>query len=133
MPKPFDQLITFIYSADLGRSHEFYADKLGLTMTLDQGACRIYRVSDSSSIGVCTHHEPQPQGTILTLVTDDVDGWYQELLQAGVTIEQPPQSNEQFHIYHFVAEDPDGHQVEIQRFDRSFEPDLPRDDLGWFA
>jgi len=130
---PIDQFITFVYSSDLERSHAFYADTLGLELERDQGVCRIYRVTSSSAVGVCTHREPQPAGTILTIVTDDVDGWHAQLLQRGASIESPPAHNDRFGIYHFFVRDPDGNLVEIQRFDQSFTPNLPSDEVGWFA
>jgi hypothetical protein len=30
---------------------------------------------------------------------------------------QPPRHNERYEIYNFFAEDPDGNQFEVQRFD----------------
>ena len=133
VPGQINQFITFVYSADLDRSHEFYADGLGLRMTMDQGKCRIYEVTSSSAVGVCTHRQPGPAGTILTFVTDDVDGWHARLTERGVATDGTPRLNEEFGIYHFFASDPDGHTIEVQRFERSFEPNLPEDDVGWFA
>ncbi len=133
VPGPITQFITFIYSSDLERSHRFYAELLGLPMTLDQGACRIYSLTAASAVGVCSHREPEPSGVILTLVTDDVDGWHESLSDKGVVTDGPPRHNDDFGIYHFFATDPDGHKVEVQRFDRSFEPNLPEDEVGWFA
>lgn len=129
---PIDQFITFIYTSDLARSHEFYAGVLGLRMTMDQGACRIYEVTSSSAIGVCSHRVPNPAGTIMTLVTHDVDGWHARLSGLGAPTDGAPRHNEDFGIYHFFVTDPDGHAIEIQRFERT-QPDLPDDEVGWFA
>ena len=41
----FDQQITFLYTRDLAATARFYEDVLGLPLTVDQGDCRIYRVS----------------------------------------------------------------------------------------
>ena len=115
-PPPVDELITFLYSADLERSHRFYGEVLGLDMVLDQGACRIYRVTGTGYVGLCDHRPPNPPGTIVTLVTADVDGWYQRVTAAGVPTDGPPQHNERFAVYQFFATDPDGHTIEFQRF-----------------
>ncbi|MGI9644128.1 MAG: VOC family protein [Ilumatobacteraceae bacterium] len=113
-----DAQITFVHVADLARSAEFYGSTLGLELARDQGACLIYRVTGDAYIGICDHRAPEPAGIILTLVADDVDGWADRLTAAGVEVEGPTAS-ERFAIYHLFARDPDGHLVEIQRFDQS--------------
>ena len=114
-----DQQITFIYVADLARSHEFYNGVLGLEQVLDQGGCLIYRVTPSSFLGTCTIRPEQVgvAGALVTFVTDDVDGWHEWLVEAGATIHFEPRNNERYAIYNFFAEDPDGNRFEVQRFD----------------
>ena len=53
---------------------------------------------------------------ILTLVCEDVDGWYDYLQEKGVAIEKAPSFNEKFNIYHIFFRDPNGYLLEIQRF-----------------
>jgi catechol 2,3-dioxygenase-like lactoylglutathione lyase family enzyme len=117
---PVDSQITFLYVTDIERSAAFYGGALGLPLVLDQGLCRIYRVAAAAYVGVCqrprTDSEPK-YGLILTLVTDDVDGWYAALLAKGVAFEKPPAHNPDYHIYHAFLRDPDGYLIEIQRFD----------------
>ena len=117
-PKPFDQFVTFILVDDLEKSCAFYADALGLKMVLDQGACRIYEVAPNSFLGICSHRKPPEDrsGVILTLVSDDVDGWYEHLLGFDLEFEKTPQLYEKFNIYHLFVRDPDGYLVEIQQF-----------------
>lgn len=113
----FDQHITFLPVTDLERSHAFYHDVLGLKLALDQGSCRIYAISESAFIGVCARDEAQATaGLIVTFVTDEVDAWHERLTDAGLPAE-PPSFNPKYNIYHFFVRDPDGHLVEIQRFD----------------
>ena len=111
----FDAQITFLHVADLARSATFYGDLLGLELVRDQGACLIYRAATDAYIGLCDHHPPEPGGVILTLVTDDVDDWAGRLKSAGHHVDGPA-SNERFALYHCFVHDPDGHLVEIQRF-----------------
>lgn len=115
---PIQQLVTFLYTADLAATGAFYEDLLGLEMVLDQGACRIYRVSTAAFVGFCQHLEKRsdPKGVILTLVSDQVDAWFTNLVAKGLTIEQPPAHNPRFNIYHFFVRDPNGYLIEIQRF-----------------
>jgi catechol 2,3-dioxygenase-like lactoylglutathione lyase family enzyme len=115
---PIDQQITFLYTADLVSTARFYEDVLGLSLALDQGTCRIYHVSGDAYLGVC-HREDAPRpssGVILTLVSQDVDGWYRALCAQGVTVDRAPTLNERYHIYHCFLRDPNGYVIEIQRF-----------------
>lgn len=112
----FDGFVTFIRCVDLDRAQEFYGGLLGLELVLDQGACRIFRVSSSGFLGVCSG-DPAPDGLIVTLVARDVRQRCDELARRGVTFEKPVTYNPDFDITHAFVRDPDGHLVEIQRFE----------------
>lgn len=115
----FDQAVTFVYCDDLERSAAFYGELLGLRQVLDQGACRIFEAAPNAFIGVCRRgkRRPAPDGVILTLVTQDVDGWYQRLLARGVRFDAPPARHPRFNVYHCFLADPEGYLIEIQRFE----------------
>lgn len=113
---PVDAHITFLTVADIDRSHEFYAAGLGLAMVLDQGGCRIYRMTPDAFLGVCERPNPGSSGVVVTIVTGDVDGWYSRFDRAGADIDDVPRDNPEYRIYHFFARDPDGHLLEVQRF-----------------
>ena len=113
-----DGLVTFLPVADIERAGGFYRDVLGLDLVVDQGVCRIYRVSTDGFLGVCEHLEGgRRDGVIVTLVTDDVDGWCAQIEERGGVLESQPEANERFGIYHAFLRDPDGNRLEIQRFD----------------
>lgn len=116
---PFVQQITFLYTRDLTATAHFYEDVLGLPLIRDQGDCRIYRVSRDGLVGFCQRAAApdQPAGIIITLVTDDVDGWYARLHSRGVPFDKPPERNPTYHIYHCFLRDPNGYLLEIQRFE----------------
>ena len=114
---PFEQQVTFIYVEDLERSAAFYGGLLRLPLVLDQGSCRIFGVTDTAFLGVCTCEERHnPEGVILTLVVQDVEGWSDYLLENGAQVERPANYNERFKITQCFVRDPDGYLVEIQRF-----------------
>lgn len=121
----FDQQVTFLYTRDLTATARFYEDGLGLGLVLDQGACRIYRVSGDAFLGFCQADDApeQPAGIIVTLVADDVDSWYARLQEQGVAFEKPPALNPTYNIYHCFLRDPNGYLLEIQRFQ---DPAWPR-------
>ena len=115
----FDQQVTFLYVRDLEKSCAFYGEMLGLPLFLDQGSVRIFRTSRSSFLGVGQSNEERPStpgGIIVTLVTDDVDDWYERLRSKRVVFESPPSQYEAFNIYHCFLSDPDGYEIENQRF-----------------
>ena len=114
--------ITFVYTSNLARSASFYEGVLGLDLAVDQGSCRIYRVVDRQAyLGVC-QREGAPENVsdlIITLVTSDVDGWYERIMASGWRCDHRPRQNDTYKIYHFFTRDPDGYLIEIQRFDRA--------------
>jgi catechol 2,3-dioxygenase-like lactoylglutathione lyase family enzyme len=124
MPEPLTQQIVFLYVRDLQASAAFYAGVLGLALARDQGACHIYRTAPNAYIGLCQRTEvtPQSDSLIVTLVTDDVDGWYARAVAAGAQVESPPVHSDVYHITHCFLRDPDGYRVEIQRFDEPLDP-----------
>lgn len=115
----FEQQVTFLCTADLDRSAAFYGEMLALPLALDQGGCQIFRVSNDSFLGVCQCADGasvKPDSVIVTLVSHDVDGWYQRLTAKGITLDAAPKKNDKFNIYHFFLRDPDGYLLEIQQF-----------------
>lgn len=114
----FDAQITFLPVSDLVASRAFYEGVLGLPVAADQKSCLIFATGMGSFLGVCERDNASPSaGVIVTLVADDVDVWSQKLTEANVHIVSGPDHNEAYGIYHVFFNDPDGHLLEIQRFD----------------
>jgi len=110
--------ISFLFVADLGRSEAFYSGLLGFELVVDQGDCRVYRITDTAFLGLCQRPDQvSPDGHIVTLLTNDVDGVHSRLVDAEVAVEQTPSHSDHYAIYQAFYRDPDGHLVEIQRFD----------------
>lgn len=119
MSRPgIDQQITFLYTRDLVATAQFYEQVLGLEVALDQGDCRIYRIKPDAYLGFCQRlNAPEsPTGVIITLVTAQVDEWYQHLSRQGIAFEKPPTLNPGYNIYHCFLRDPNGYLIEIQEF-----------------
>ena len=114
----FDAQITFCYTPDLPTTARFYEEIMGFPLALDQGTCRIYRVARQAYLGFCQRAGAgRPDGVILTLVTQDVDGWHARLTARGVVCEKAPIFNPTYHIYQAFFRDPNGYLIEIQRFE----------------
>lgn len=116
MSLPVDAHITFLRVRDLTTSSAFYGRGLGLDLVLDQGGCRIFRLTDSAFLGVCERADPGHSGVVITIVTDEVAAWFDRFVAAGATCDGPPRDNPEYRIHHFFATDPDGHTLEVQRF-----------------
>ncbi|MFU8827155.1 MAG: VOC family protein [Brevefilum sp.] len=114
------QQITFLHAQNLVETRHFYAHLLGLPLARDQGSCLIFQVTPEAYLGFCEHIEPIPPGrkVILTLVSEDVDGWYTKLTANHQDLVDPPRHNPKYEIYHFFVPDPNGYWIEIQRFDQ---------------
>ncbi|WP_299348761.1 VOC family protein [uncultured Shimia sp.] len=111
--------ITWVYTNDLEASVVFYRDVLGLPVWRDAGAAVIFEPLPGARIGVCTAFDGrvvEPKGSMITLLSEDVDGWYDRLIAAGARLKGPPETLEQFGIYSLFCEDPNGYLVEIQTF-----------------
>ena len=50
------------------------------------------------------------------MVTEDVDGWAEQIKQSGWPLEVAPRDNPTYKIRQLFVRDPDGHLIEIQRF-----------------
>ena len=119
MPPTTSELITWVYTQDLDSTSRFYQQILGLSLDRDEGSARIFRINGQSSVGVCRAFGDrivEPKGGMISIVTDDVDGWYAKLRSAGAEIPDPPHKLDQFGIYTFFVNDPNGYVIEFQQF-----------------
>ena len=114
----FDQAVTFFYTSDLETTAKFWSRTIGLSEVLDQGTCKIYRVSQDGFIGFCEREDiTASKDVIITLVAQDVDARCDTLRARGVVFEKEPTHNPTYNIYHAFLRDPSGYLVEIQRFE----------------
>ena len=124
MHPPIDQNVIFTYTEDLETASAFFRDVMELDFVVDQGACHIYRLSEQCFIGVCNLPDrPSAQaGVTITIVSNDVDGWFQFLRDKGVDFERQPAHSDSFGVYSTLFISPHGYRIEIQSFD----------DIEWF-
>lgn len=109
--------ITFLKTKDLDRTSHFYTAQMGFEQVLDQGTCRIYQICKNCYLGFClTEGETGSDEVIYTVEIEDVDGYHEKLLRAGVEIVTSPRLNERYKIYQMFVRDPNGYLIEIQRF-----------------
>ncbi len=121
MRPAIDQSIVFTYPDDLDAAAHFFGEVMELDLVVDQGACRIYRLTASSFLGVCIlpGRTRSGEGVMITIVSDDVVGWHDFLISKGVEYLCPPQHKNRFGIYTSLFISPHGYRIEIQRFDKA--------------
>ena len=115
----FDSTITFFYYNNINYVISFYEEILGFELVLDQGLARIYRVGKESYFGIVDgnkgHLKHQTHSAVLlTILTESVEEWHQDLQEKGVKNLSPIQKGR--FCEHFFFEDPAGYAIEIQRF-----------------
>ena len=114
-----DYAITFFYYPDIHAVAPFYENVLGFQLVLDQGLARIYRIADNSYFGIVDGNRghlrhQEKSAVLLTVVSEDVEGWHAKLTEAGVAgLTEMRRGN---YCDHFFFEDPAGYAIEIQRF-----------------
>jgi predicted enzyme related to lactoylglutathione lyase len=120
--------ITFLYYSDLQPVSKFYQEIMGFELVEDQGWAKIYRVSGNGYLGIVDEergfHKAQEESAVLiTLVVNDVVGWYDDLKRKGVKILTELREMEDIQVRGFFLEDPGGYALEVQQF---LKPDVAR-------
>jgi predicted enzyme related to lactoylglutathione lyase len=113
--------ITFFYYNDLDAAAQFYEQTMGFALIDDQGWAKIYQVHGNAFLGVVSgekgHRQAQEENAVLlTVVVDDVDGWYEYLKGEGVEVVSEPHDVEDIQVRGFFAKDPGGYSLEVQAF-----------------
>jgi len=119
MHPPISQNIVFTYTDNLDEASNFFKDLMELDLVVDQGSCHIYRMSDKCFLGVCNlpDRPTEQSGVTITIVSDDVDGWYKFLTAKGVEYVKEPSHSPRFNVYSSLFISPHGYRIEIQKFD----------------
>lgn len=119
MHPPINQNVIFTYTDDLEAASRFFREVMELDFVVDQGACHIYRMSETSFIGVCClpDRPSQQVGVTITIVSNDVDGWHRFLVDKGVEFVREPSHSPKFGVYSTLFVSPHGYRIEIQCFD----------------
>lgn len=119
-PETPNQLaITFLYYRDLQAAMRFYEEELGLTLAIDQGWSKIYRICDGAHIGLVDEAKGMNKWAAVKPVqvcirVEDVDAWYAYAEARGFDALSKLFESDHLGIRAFVFNDPEGYQVEIQ-------------------
>jgi len=114
--------ITFLTYKDLEAGDHFYRVVLGLPLIEDQGWAKVYRIHGSAHVGIVEARRGSVEvsvgsGTLLSIVVEDVEAWYEHLKnEASIEIIAPPSMVADIPVYSFFLKDPAGYSIEIQAF-----------------
>jgi len=124
-PTSHNQLaITFFYYRDLATAMRFYEEVLGLSLEIDQGWCKIYRICAGAHVGLVDETRGMNKWTAdkpvqLCIRVVDVDAWYSHVKSREVNGLSALFQNEALGMRAFVFNDPQGYQIEIQSATRA--------------
>ena len=106
--------IIFFRTRMLKEIVDFYINRLGMKVWLEQSGCTILQFG-GMLLGFCQREIEETEG-IITLfypTKEDVDDLYRELRDISTT---QPEESEKYGIYNFYACDPEGRSLEVQCF-----------------
>ncbi len=107
--------IIFFATEKLDSIADFYIEKVGCELWLDQGACKILK-HGNMLFGFCKSDHADKEAVITFFYPEKemVDSMYSRIEKiAG----DKPKMNPKFNIYHFYGRDPENRSIEFQYFD----------------
>ncbi len=111
----------FYYYVDVEAAHDFYSRILGFETVVDYGFAKIMRVAPASYVTLVDeaegmHSSEEPKSVTLAIVTEQVEGWYDYLVSQRVEMRGEYNYREGQPHDGFVAIDPEGYYLEVERF-----------------
>jgi len=117
---PVKGQVTFLYYADLERADAFYGETLGLDKEFDLTWVKIYKLSETSSVGLVNatggaHRPSSDKPVMVSLVVDEnqVETWWSYLKAQGVDVGDPPKTGADGAVKAFGFKDPEGYSLEV--------------------
>jgi len=119
--------IIFFKSKDVEKVKNFYINKIGMDLWLEQGGCSILK-HGNLLLGFCDREIVENPGiiTIFYKEKSKIDKIYSKLKNIAIS---EPQVNEKYKIYHFFIKDPEGRTVEFQTFLHTLDPYMQGDEI----
>ena len=107
--------IVFFATEKLDSVSDFYIEKVGCHLWLDQGACKILK-HGNMLFGFCKSDHVDKEAVITFFYPEKemVDSIYNQMEEIA---EDKPKMNPKFNIYHFYGRDPENRSIEFQYFD----------------
>ena len=115
-----NQTVTMFYYTDLTPAKRFYGEILGLEAKFEDDWVVFYQITESSQIGLVlgsekSYHQVQENNAaMLSMVTDDVDAWYDKVTaDQTIPILRDINNSANAPVRGFIVADPGGYTVEF--------------------
>ncbi|CAN5757604.1 VOC family protein [soil metagenome] len=110
------RIIADLHVADVDAAKGFYTDYLGLsTEEFNMGWVARYTAPDTGvNLQLVTRDAAAPEDPVISVLTDDVDGAYEEAQRLGYAIVHPI-TTEPWGVCRFLVRAPDGNVLNIVR------------------
>ena len=106
--------IVFLKTQKLQELKEFYINRVGAQMWMDQKDCVIFRFG-SFLFGFC-QRDKADMDSLLTFFYEKTEGVDKAYALFNKTAISTPSQNKRYPIYHFFCKDPEGRLIEFQAF-----------------
>jgi len=111
----------FYYYSDLEAAWNFYNETLGLETVVDYGFAKIMRLAESSYLTLVQasegmHSADEPKTVTLSLVTDELNRWYEYLAESDVEMRAGLIDTDGQVSNSFVVVDPEGYYLKFVRY-----------------
>lgn len=113
--------IFWLYYKNLNEANDFYKNTLRLEFLVDQGFAQIFASSASGFIGPVDagqglHPFSEEKSVTIGFITNEVDLWYEYLVNAGLKMRGPLEEAEKGRVLAFVTFDVGGYYLEFDSF-----------------
>jgi predicted enzyme related to lactoylglutathione lyase len=111
-----NRIIADLHVSDIGAAKSFYTDYLGLSdEEFNMGWVARYTSPDTgANVQLVTRDADAPEDPVISVLTADVDGAYEEARQAGYEIVYPI-TTEPWGVRRFFVRAPDGNILNVVR------------------
>jgi predicted enzyme related to lactoylglutathione lyase len=107
-------IIANLRVADIEATKSFYSDFLGLgNEEFNMGWVARYTSPETgANVQLVTRDQTSPEDSVISVMTDDVEGAYEEAQQRGYEIVHPL-TKEEWGVHRFLVRAPDGNVVNV--------------------
>jgi hypothetical protein len=114
----YSSAITFLYYDDFSYGIHFMEDVLQLSLVMDQGFARVYKVNEKAFLGIVQQKDKEAASgsTLFSLTTGNVESEYTRVKQLTVHNLTEIKHFESIPLRSFFFDDKEGHKFEIQQF-----------------
>jgi len=118
----FKATVLWLYYKDMESIQEFYEQRFGLSLTVDQGWTKIYQTSATGLLGLVDesrgmHSFSEQKAVTVSFLTDSLPGWFEYARDTeAFDLRSNDISRDDERFIAFVGYDPEGYYLEFDTF-----------------